>query len=168
MTSIALITALLAAVASSPAAPVQTDFTGTWVLDAARSVGLPPDLAVTMTMKQAGDRIDVETHLKSPMGEQETVDAFELNGVEADFKPSLNAPYPVSGRRMARWSEDRNGFESTDRITVDAPDGAVNFTSVLRWSLPPGSDTLTVEVTMNGPQGERKSTRVFVRQSPAD
>jgi hypothetical protein len=167
MTSITVTTALIGALAFLPASAVQTDFTGTWVLDTSRSEGLPEGLEQTMTVKQSGDRIEVETHTKTPMGERRTQDVFVLDGQEADFQPVLNVEVSVTGKRTARWSEDRNGIEATERATAQGPQGEFTLTSVRKWTLAPGGDTLTIELTSNGPQGEMNSTRVFTRQRPA-
>jgi hypothetical protein len=167
MTSTAYITILIGALAFLPADATQTDFTGTWVLDASRGEGLPEGLEQSITVKQSGDRIEVESHMKTPMGERRTQDVFVLDGQESDFQPVLNVEVSAVGKRTARWSEDRSGFESTERVTAQGPPGEITLTSVRRWTLAPDGDTLTIDMTSNGPQGEMKSTRVFTRQKPA-
>jgi hypothetical protein len=168
MTTTALTTALIGALAILPATAAQTDFTGTWVLDASRSEGLPEGLGqTTMTVEQSGDRIEIEIHVHTPMGEQRIPDVYVLDGNETDFRPPIIAEFSATGRRTSRWSEGRNGFEATERATVQAPDGEITITAARRWTLAPGGDTLTIEMTGSGPQGEMKSTRVFTRQTPA-
>jgi hypothetical protein len=166
MTSIAFTTALIGALAISPATAAQTDFTGTWVLDTSRGEGLPEGVEQTMTVKQSGDRIEIEIHAKTPAGEQRIEDVYVLDGNETDFQPVLNVQISVTGKRAARWSDDRNGFEANERVTVDGPQGEITITAVRRWTLGPDGDMLTIELTNNGPQGETKITRVFTRQQP--
>jgi hypothetical protein len=167
MTSTALTAALIGALAILPTSAAQADFTGTWVLDTSRSEGVPEGLEQTMTVNQSGDRIEIETHSRTPMGERRTPDVFVLDGSETDFQPALNVEVSATGKRTARWSEDRNGFESTERATVQGPEGELTITATRRWTLAPGGDTLTIELTSSSPQGEAKSTRVFTRQEPA-
>jgi hypothetical protein len=167
MTTTALTTALIAALAILPASAAQTDFTGTWVLDASRSEGLPEGMGQsTMTVKQSGDRIEIEIHSATPMGERRTPDVYVLDGQETDFQPVLNVEASATGKRTARWTEGRNGFEAAETVTVQGPQGEVTITSVRKWTVAPGGDTLTVELTSSGPQGEMKTTRVFTRQNP--
>jgi hypothetical protein len=168
MTSTAITTALIAALAILPATAAQTDFTGTWVLDASRSEGLPEGMGQsTMTVKQSGDRVEIEIHSQTPMGERRITDVYVLDGRETDFQPVLNVEATATGKRTARWSEDRTGFEATETVTVEGPQGEVTITAARKWTLAPGGDTLTVELTNSGPQGEVTSTRVFTRQNPA-
>jgi hypothetical protein len=163
----ALTTALIGTLAILPATAAQTDFTGTWVLDTSRSEGLPEGMEQTMTVKQSGDRIEIEIHLKTPMGEQRIPDVYVLDGRETDFQPVLNVQVSSTGKRTSRWLEGRNGFEATERATVQGPEGEITMTAARKWALAPGGDTLTMEITTSGPQGETKSTRVFTRQKPA-
>jgi hypothetical protein len=167
MTAIAFTTALIGALTILPSTAAQTDLTGTWVLDTSRGEGLPEGIEQTLTVKQSGDRIEVENQMKTPTGEQQGADLFVIDGTETAFQPVLNVQARSTGKRTARWSEGRNGFESTERITVEGPQGEITITSVRKWTLGPDGDTLTIELTSNGPQGETKNTRVFTRQKPA-
>jgi hypothetical protein len=167
MTSTTITTALIAALAILPATAAQTDFSGTWVLDASRSEGLPEGMGQsTITVKQSGDRIEVEIHTMTPAGERRTQDVYVLNGQETDFKPILNVEASATGKRTARWSDGGNGFEATETATVQGPQGEITITSVRKWTLAPGGDGLTIEMTSSGPQGEMKTTRVFTRREP--
>jgi hypothetical protein len=155
------------ALVAQPAAAARADFTGTWVLDESRSEGLPEGAQATMTVAQSGDRIELELHLTTPMGEQQISDVFVLDGKETDFRPPIPAEVSATGTRTSRWSEGQSGFESTERATVEAPEGEITITAARTWTLAPGGETLTIEMTVNGPQGEMTSTRVFIRQTPA-
>jgi hypothetical protein len=163
----ALTTALVGALAILPATATQTDFTGTWVLDTGRSEGLPEGMEQTMTVRQSGDRIEIETHSRTPMGERRTPDVYVLDGQETDFQPVFNVEVSATGSRTARWSEGRSGFEATERATVQGPEGEITITAARRWMLAPDGETLTIEITTSGPQGETTTRRVFTRQKPA-
>lgn len=167
MTSTILATVLIAAL--SPPMPAQAkpaDFTGTWELDTSRSEGVPPEMQQTMTVKQSGDRVEVQTLVKGPQGEQKIPDVYVLDGRENDFTPTVIGGGAGKGKRTARWSEGRNGFETTERATLPGPEGdEVTVTATRKWTLAPDGKTLTIEMTMNGPAGEVTSSRVFTKKS---
>jgi hypothetical protein len=165
--TIVLTTALIGALAILPASAAQTGFTGTWVLDTSRTEGLPEGTEQTMTVNHSGDRIEIETHSQGPMGERRVPDVYLLDGLEIDFQPTFNVEVSATGKRTSRWSEGRNGFEATERATVQGPEGEIEITAVRTWTLAPGADTLTIEITTSAPQGEMTTTRVFTRQTQA-
>lgn len=164
MSVIALVTVLIGALAAPPTSAAQPDFAGTWVLDANRTEGVPPGLEQTMTVKRSGDRIEVETVTKSSMGEQRMQDEFVLDGSEVDFRPPVPAEVSATGKRTSRWSEGRTSFESSERATIQGPQGEITVTATRKWTLAPDGNTLTMDVAISSPQGEQKSTRVFARQ----
>ncbi|HVL66139.1 MAG TPA: hypothetical protein VM364_02625 [Vicinamibacterales bacterium] len=166
MTWTILAMALIAGLpAAAPAQGKTADFSGTWVLDSSKSEGLPPGMEQTMTVKQSGDQIEIETLVKGPQGEQRIPDRYVLDGKEADFAPTIVGGGTGKGKRTAKWSEGGHGFESKESATVRGPEGDdVTITASRKWTLSPSGDTLTVELTMNGPMGEVTSKRVFARQ----
>jgi len=162
---VALCAALIAGATPGLAGTENADFTGTWVLDADRSEGLPPGMGQhTMTVKQSGDRINVEIHIQGAEGEQTVPDEYVLDGKETDFQPRLNVEASATGKRTSRWSEDHNGFEAREHATVEGPNGEITITASRRWRLAADGDMLTIEMTVSGPQGEMTSTRVYTRQ----
>jgi hypothetical protein len=167
----ALGAALIVGAAPGLATPAaQTDFTGTWVLDTSRSEGLPEGTEQTMTVNQAGDRIEIETRSSTPMGERRTPDLYILDGNETDYQPVFSVEVTATNtRRTSRWSESGNGFEATEHATIRGPEGQEGEISVVRtWTLAPDGNTLTIEMKISGPPGEMTTTRVFTRQEPAD
>jgi hypothetical protein len=164
MTRTILALALGAALTIPAAAGAQADFSGTWVLDTGRSQGLPEGLAQTMTVKQSGDRIEIEFHLRGPQGEERASDVYVLDGKETDFRPAIVGGGSGKGRRTSRWLDGKRGFEAQERATVEGPEGEVAITAARKWTLAPDGNTLTIEMTMSGPQGEQASTRVYTRK----
>ena len=148
-----------AAVASAGA-----DFSGTWVLDKARSEGLPEGIDQTMTVKQAGDRVEVETRMTGPMGEQTIPDLYVLDGKETDFTPPVIGGGGGKGRRTARWTADGNGFESTEQATLDGPEGKAEIKGARKWTLAGDGRTLTIEMTLTTSQGDVRTRRIFARK----
>lgn len=66
----------------------QTGFAGTWILDTARSEGLPPDLEATMTVRQTGDRLEAESILKGPQGEQRIPEVYVVDALVLQLLPA--------------------------------------------------------------------------------
>lgn len=147
--------------AAGAAAAAKADFSGTWVLDASKSEGLPPGLQQTLVVKHAGDRVEAQNTVKGPQGEQVINDTYVLDGKETDFTPALVGGGTGKGRRTSSWSADGNGFDVAERATVNGPEGEAELKATRRWSLSPDGKTLTIEITLTGPMGEMKTKRLF-------
>jgi len=100
-----IVLASVLALGSLATATVKPDFSGDWVMDRARSFGLPADMQMTMTVKQTPTQIEVETKLMQPGNERVQKDTYVLDGKEYDFTPL--AP-PNAPQRKA--NEPRIGF----------------------------------------------------------
>ena len=147
----------------------KANFSGVWTLDGSKSEGLPPGMTQTMNVTQNGDRLEVEITLKAEQGEARTVkDAFVLDGKETDFTPPLVGGTDTTvkkAKRTSKWTKDEKGFESTEEAVLTAPDGGENTIKAKRqWSLSSDGKTLTIEVSMQNPNGDSKSKRVFVKK----
>ena len=158
------ILALLALNLNAAALLAQTDFSGIWKLDAAKSTGLPPGMEQTMTVALTGETLKIETVVKgTPQGNITVADSYVLDGKENDFKPA-NAPNG-KGKRTARWNADKSGIEVTEKAEVETPDGGTAVIEATRkWTLPADSRTLTIEMKVKSPQGEQETKRIFVKQ----
>ena len=143
----------------------QANFAGTWVLDPKRSQGVPEGVEMTMTVKQDGNRVQIETNITSPAGQQTIPDLYVLDGKETDYKPPVMGEGKGTGKRTAKWTADKSGFESTESAKITGPDGEQAITATRKWALSPDGKTLTIDVTMNTPEGERLSKRVFSKKS---
>jgi hypothetical protein len=149
----------------SAVAAQKADFSGTWVLDKSRSEGLPPGMEQTMTVRQAGDRLDIEMKMSGPQGNEEIKDQFILDGKETDYTPTVMKGYEVTrGKRTPKWAGDGKGFDLLEDATVDGPNGALNIKVTRHWQLAEDGKTLTVDVAVDGPRGIRKSKRVYARK----
>lgn len=153
--SIAIL-AILALNLNAAASAAKADFNGSWKLDAANSSGLPPGMDQTMTITHEGDTVKIETTLKTDQGEQTVPDAYVLDGKEKDLERG-NA----KGKRTSKWTAEGNGFEVTENVKAQTPEGEVEIQATRKWSLSTDGKTLTIEMTVKGPQGEQKSKRTF-------
>lgn len=164
--TISMAAAALLIMSVSAMSVTKTDFSGTWALDKSSSVGLPPDLDQTMTVKHTGDRVEIVTKMSGDQGEREIQDHYILDGKETEFMPPViaeggNTP---KGKRTSKWSTDGRGFDVTEEATVNGPDGPESLKATRRWQLSDDGKTLTIEMTVNGPAGVAKSKRVFVKK----
>ncbi len=156
--------ALALAFVTAKAAP-QPDFNGEWQLVPDKSTGLPPGMTQVMTVKQAGDRIDVQVKLGGGSGEQTLTDAFVVNGKEADFMPALmGGGTAKGGKRTATWQSGAAGFDVAEEAMIEGPEGTDSIKGKRTWRLSPDGKELTIEIDLNGDQGAIKSKRVFAKK----
>ena len=152
--------ATLLVMGTSVTAAQTVDFSGTWALDKNRSEGLPAGMDQTMTVKQAGNRVEVVTNASSDQGKREIKDQFILDGKETEFTPAENS----KGKRTSRWSDDGKGFDVIEEATIERGAGPENFKVMRHWRLSDDGRTLTIEMTFDEPGGPGKSKRVFVKK----
>ncbi|MDQ1591820.1 MAG: hypothetical protein QOG71_2447 [Pyrinomonadaceae bacterium] len=154
----ASLVALSLVVASAAAKP---DFSGKWVMDKAKSEGLPPNMDQAMTVTQTGDKIELETKITTPNGERVIKDSYTADGKETDFTPQGPQGAMGKGKRTTKWSADGAALEVSETATLD---GAGEVSATRKWSLAADGKTLTVELNFSGEQGMQKTKRVFVKQ----
>lgn len=159
-----LLAIVLAFAFSAPAAASKVDFTGTWALDKARSEGLPPDMDQTLTIKQTGDRVDVEAKISGGGGEQTVTDSYVLDGKAKDFTPALVGGGTGKGKRTSEWTAEGDGFVATEEATVEGSEGTETIKATRRWRVSTDGKTLTIEMSFEGPGGAGRSKRVFTKR----
>ena len=150
-------------------ATVKPDFNGSWVMDRARSFGLPGNMQSTMMVKQSADQIEVETKLIQPENERTIKDLYVLDGKEYDFTPPTppnappNAP-PSKGKRTVTWLQGDTGILVTETITAETPKGTTTTQVVKKWTFT-GTGELTIAYFVDGPNGSYEAKRIFTRKS---
>ena len=142
-------------------AMAKTDFSGTWVLDIKQSEGIWQGTEQTLTVKQEGERIDVELKAKSPQGERTIKESYVPDGREVEFAPPGSLG---KGKRTAKWTADGTGIEISDLYDVQTPEGADTMKAWRKWTLSGEGKTLTIEQTLDTPQGTQQSKRIFNKQ----
>lgn len=163
LTSILLALAVFVAPAAAPPRP---DFSGRWELDGAKSDGLPPGMKQSMTVKQTGDRLEVETKISGPQGDRTVNDTYTIDGKPADFVPTLlgGGGTAKKGTRTASWSADGNGVDVVEEADLETPDGPDTIKGKRSWRLSEGGKVLTIEIDLAGKNGPLKSKRVYRKQ----
>src|SRR6185295_4871990 len=107
-------------------AAVKPDFNGAWTMDRERSFGLPGNMQQSMTVKQNGDQVEVETKLIQPGNERTVKDSYILDGKEYEFAPPVppnapaDAPKP-KGKRTSKWLPNGEGIMVTEITTTETP-----------------------------------------------
>jgi hypothetical protein len=154
------------ALSLSAFAAAKINFTGTWVMDRSRSIGLPADIQQTMTVTHsADDKIELETKIISPQGERVVKDNYTLDGKEAEFTPPAppNAP-PAKGKRTGAWLPRGNGIVINEETVAETPNGPVKSQLTRKWTLSPDGTTLTIDMYIDGPNGSFETKRVFTKK----
>ena len=146
------------------AAAAKADFSGKWMMDKAKSEGVPPNMEQTMTITQTGDKIELETKIVAPQGERVIKDSYTADGKETEFTPQGPQGAMGKGKRTAKWSADGAALEVSETATLNSPNGPDEITATRKWSLAADGKTLTIELTFSGEQGVQKTKRVFVKQ----
>jgi predicted ribonuclease toxin of YeeF-YezG toxin-antitoxin module len=146
------------------AAAAKADFSGKWVMDKAKSEGVPPTMEQTMTVTQTGDKIELETKVVAPQGERVIKDSYTADGKEIEFTPQGPQGAMGKGKRTAKWSADGAALEVSETATLDGPNGPDEVSATRKWSLSADGKTLTIEMAFSGEQGVQKTKRVFVKQ----
>jgi hypothetical protein len=133
------------------------NFSGTWVMDPARSFGNPAGLEQTMTIAQDGDKITLEAKLKTSQGERTVNEQYIVNGQEAAFTPQ---PAPdgktVTGKRTASWLPENRGMVVIEVVGEQ--------TTTRKWSLSADGSVLTVDYFFDTPRGSFEAKRVFAKK----
>ena len=142
-------------------AAAKPDFSGSWVMDRARSFGLPGNMQQKMIITQTNDKIDLETKLIQPENERTVKDSYILDGKEHDFTPTVppNAP-PAKGKRTANWLPADNGIVVNETTTSETPTGTVTSQLTRKWTLSADGE-LIIDMYIDGPNGSFETKRIF-------
>jgi hypothetical protein len=164
-TVIALGLAILSTTGSAFSDAPKPNFSGTWELDAKKSEGVPGDMRQVMTVRQDGDRVDLEIKVSGNQGDRTSTDSYVVSGQETEFTPVLVGPAGTAkGKRVATWSADGSGFDATEQATVKNDEGTDEIKGKRAWRISPDGKTLTIEMDLAGSQGAMKSKRVFTKK----
>lgn len=151
---------------SLAAASAKADFSGTWTLDKTKSEGLPASIKdQVLVVKQDGDKLSIDSKLTTETGEQNTTDAYMLDGKPADFTQKGPGGAEGKGKRTAKWSADGNGLDVKEEVTFETPNGSLALDVTRKWTLSADGKTLTVEMSIASAMGSQQMKRVFVKKT---
>jgi hypothetical protein len=159
-----LIIALAAAALSIGQTAAKPNFGGSWVMDRARSFGMPGNMEQTMVVTQKDDVIELETKLIQPGNERTVKDSYALDGKEREFTPQVpaNAP-PAKGKRTGNWLPGDKGIVVNETTTSDTPNGPVVSQLTRKWTLSNDGE-LIIDMYIDGPNGSFETKRIFRRK----
>jgi hypothetical protein len=155
---------LLIALYFSTVVFAKPDFTGSWVMDRARSFGLPGNMEQTMTVKQTGDQMEVETKLTQPNNERTQKDTYVLDGKEYDFTPVAPPNQtPPKGKRSVKWLPNGDGIIVTEITTSETPNGPATTQVVKKWTFTADGE-VTIASFVDTATVSYEAKRIFVRK----
>ena len=163
-----MLVAFVLILGSLATAAVKPDFGGEWVMDRARSFGIPGNMQQTMTVKQTADQMEVETRLIQPGNERTVKDTYVFDGKEYEFSPLVppnapaGAPAP-KGKRTTNWMPNGGGIIATEVITNETPKGPVTTNIIKKWTFT-GAGELTIAFFIDGPNGSFEAKRIFAKK----
>jgi hypothetical protein len=148
------------AVLSVSAAP--TDFSGTWVLDAAKSTQPQGQGggggAVTLIVKQ--DAKTLTSTRKTERGEQTSV--YNMDDTKSTNK--LTGRMEGTAVSTIKWQSDGKILEINTDTTASMQGNEFKMTSVAHWELADGGKTLIIHTKSETPQGSRESKMFYTKQ----
>src|SRR2546423_13231118 len=161
-TVLALTLAILSLTGSAFCQTPKPNFSGMWELDAKKSEGVPGDMRQVMTVRQEGDRLDLEVKMTTDQSDRTLTDSYLVSGQETEFTPALaGGGGTAKGKRVATWSTDGSGFDVTEYATMKSDEGTDEIKGKRTWRISADGKTLTIEMDLAGSRGPIKSKRVF-------
>lgn len=152
----------LSATGSAP-----TNFSGVWVLDKARSQGLPETLAnipgYIMAVTQDDKQVTVETKIAAG-GQERSVQTltYKLDGSET--KGELAGRLAGPATLKAKWKSDGKVLELSAARRLSAQGTEYTVTVKDRFELIEDGKALKMLRTVESPRGAQESTWVFNKQ----
>lgn len=135
----------------------KANFKGQWVMDKAKSEGLPPDMEQRMKVEQDGDKIEIETDVFQGDNINTVHDRYIVDGKEGEVTAVNNAGEQTQAKRIAVWNKEGDGFEVRDVAKFEKE----TFSTVRKWKLSADGKSLVIELQRTGPQGSSSSKRTF-------
>jgi hypothetical protein len=142
-------------------------FNGSWLLDLARSEGLPQSMDQSLAIEQSSGRVRIRSILVTDFADRTVEDVYEPGAGERTFDPQLPGIAGAKGTRIAHWVEATSdapaGFDSVDKITGTSAGGPVDIEITRHWRLL-ADGTLAVSQSVLNFGATTKTRRVFVRK----
>jgi hypothetical protein len=141
----------------------KANFGGVWIMDKAKSEGVPPNMDQKMRVTIEGEKLELETDLFVDDNVNTVHDQYFVNGKEVEFTAHLGE-LEAKGKRVAKWATDGKGLEVHDEAVFETPQGKVNTTMLRKWTMSADGKTVVIELNFQGPNGPVTSKRTFNRK----
>ena len=145
----------------------QTDFSGSWVYNQAKSImpqqggmGGGPMGGGALTVTQDAKTLTVIQKMQGPDGEMEMNRKYNLDGSVSENTMFMD----MKGKSTLTWSADKKSIVINTSMVFDMGGESREMKTTETWTLSDGGKTLLVESVMPGPPdgGEpRKTTRGY-------
>lgn len=143
-----------------------TDFSGTWVLDKAKSEGLQGPMAgvdQTWVVTQDAKTLTAETQLS---GGQQDMPAqkrtYNLDGSETTAE--VTGRLPGKATLKAKWMGDGKILELNSVQSANVQGNDIKITRIEHWELADGGKTLKVHRTTESPRGTQESKLTLTKK----
>ena len=143
-----------------------TDFSGTWVLDKAKSEGLQGQMASidqTWVVTQDAKTFTVETSFSG--GEQPRPPqkrSYNLDGSETTM--DVTGRMPGKATMTAKWQGDGKILELNQVTKANVQGNDIKITTTEHWELADGGKTLKVHRVSENPRGTQDTKLVFAKK----
>lgn len=145
------------------AGPAPANFSGTWVLDKAKSDALNGPMAgadITMVVTQDGKQLTTETTYTGGQRETPTQKAtYNLDGSETTVE--MTGRMAGKATLKAKWMGDGNALELSSVQNVNVQGNDVTITRQDHWELAEGGKVLNVHRKSESPRGTQELKLVF-------
>jgi len=144
----------------------RTDFSGTWVLDKAKSEGLQGRMAgVDQTWAVTQDAKTVTIDKSFSGGEQpipSQKSTYNLDGSETSME--MTGRMPGKAALKAKWQGDGKILELNSVLKANIQGNDVTITTTEHWELADGGKTLKVHRVSENPRGTQESKLTFTKK----
>ena len=143
-----------------------TNFSGTWVLDKAKSEGLQGRMAnvdQTWAVTQDAKTLSVEKSFsggEQPMPSQKST--YNLDGSETSME--MTGRMPGKAALKAKWQDDGKILELNSVLKANVQGNDVTITGTEHWELTDGGKTLKVHRVSESPRGTQDSKLTFTKK----
>jgi len=143
-----------------------TNFSGTWVLDKAKSEGLQGRMAnvdQTWAVTQDAKTLSVEKSFsggEQPMPSQKST--YNLDGSETSME--MTGRMPGKAALKAKWQDDGKILELNSVLKANVQGNDVTITGTEHWELADGGKTLKVHRVSESPRGTQDSKLTFTKK----
>ena len=152
MKRVAIALAFLLALSLGYAAADKPDFSGTWVLDTAKSdfgvTSVPP--IQTNVIEHKDPTIRMTTTSKGEQGAHTTERSYTTDG-----KGNTNVVGPGVAKSTSKW----DGAKLVTKTKIEGPDGTLEIGDL--WELADGGKQMIIRRDFKGPQGEASQKLVY-------
>lgn len=163
--SLATVSVLVASAWAAGAAA--TNFSGTWVLDKAKTEGLSPQMAnvdsITWIVTQNDKTISVESKVVAG-GQERPSQALSYNLDGSETTAELGGQMPGKANLKAKWMEDGKILELSAVEHRTAQGQEFTATRTDHWELAEGGKVLKVHRKSENPRGTQETKYYFTKK----